>query len=314
MNGKFKATEFTIGKEFLHLLMKIMKHIVIATTFRDFNGSENDHIQHRFLNSLAKQTFRNFTLAVTIFREQKVENVINNCSFDLVIFKDQIANNKKFCLTNVFANGMRLSLDRNSDALIWTTCDVILRDDFLEIFTSLLRPESLLTSHPHIIEGQNRQPSIDSGFDIVGFGSKTFQNSEFQSAIHKYIFYDWGLFEHFLVAIGKHYCCKAINLYNKSPILKVENDREPGGETVIWLENCWNLNKKTFDLFLQENNETFLYYSLAYCHSRFRMTSHRISQAFVWLPGYARYLKYRIKVYVSSILSQSIKLGLKKLL
>lgn len=284
-----------------------MKHLVIATTFRDFNGSENDYIQYRFLNSLAKQTFRDFTLSVTIFKERNVEKIINNYSLDSVVFKSQIANDKKFCLTDVFANGMRLCLERNSDALIWTTCDVILGEDFLEIFAALLQPDSLLTSHPHIIEGQEKHPSFDSGFDMVGFGSKALQNSKFQNTIQKYIFYDWGLFEHFLVAIGMHYGCKAVNLYIKSPIVKIENDRKPGKETAIWLDKCWKLNKKTFDSFLQENNETCLYLSLAYCHSRFRMAGHGISLVCIWLPDYAKYLKFRIKIFVLGILSQSIK-------
>ena len=36
------------------------KKILIATTFRNFNGSENDKIQRMFLNSLVNQSYKNF--------------------------------------------------------------------------------------------------------------------------------------------------------------------------------------------------------------------------------------------------------------
>ncbi len=48
------------------------REIIICVTFREFDGSTNDLIQRRFLDSLSQQTYRNFRLVVTNFREKNV--------------------------------------------------------------------------------------------------------------------------------------------------------------------------------------------------------------------------------------------------
>ena len=50
--------------------MNINPTIFIGVTFRDFIGSENDHIQRLFLGGIQKQTYRNWKLVVTIFNEK----------------------------------------------------------------------------------------------------------------------------------------------------------------------------------------------------------------------------------------------------
>lgn len=123
--------------------MKKNNHIVIATTFRDFNGSLNDQIQLNFLDSLVSQSYKNFTLVVTIFREKNVEKVINSHPVNSAIFFSEIPQNKKFCLSDVFMNGLRVLADKPSAGLIWTTCDVIFETDFLEKLSRSLNDNDL---------------------------------------------------------------------------------------------------------------------------------------------------------------------------
>ena len=45
------------------------KRIIIATTFRDFIGNDNDKIQFAFLDSIKSQSYTNYELVVTKFKE-----------------------------------------------------------------------------------------------------------------------------------------------------------------------------------------------------------------------------------------------------
>ena len=55
-----------------------MKKIVVTTTFRSFMGDKNDRLQRSFLRSLKKQTYQNFILVVTIYREKNIEQNVKD--------------------------------------------------------------------------------------------------------------------------------------------------------------------------------------------------------------------------------------------
>ena len=288
------------------------KHIVIATTFRDFNGSLNDEIQLRFLNGLSKQSHKNFTLVVTIFREKKVEETLVRFPIDSKIFVSELPADKKFSLTEVLCNGIDVSIDNNSSFLIWTTCDVIFEVDFLEKVCLHLGRRSMLTSHPHKSMEKKEPLSINSGFDIIGFGKNVLTKPGFREAIEKYKFYDWGLFEHFLIALGVHHKCVASNIYLKSPIFKIENDRVPGNETNTWLAKCWDINKTQLNSFLIDKKMSLMFFNLTYCHKRFMMPGFGINQVWAWRSDQINYLIFRLRRLVSEILSAPIKLVIKR--
>lgn len=294
--------------------MKNINHIVIATTFREFNGSLNDEIQKQFLNSLANQSFSNFTLVVTVFREKNVNRVLRSMNINFKIIISSVPAEKKFSLSHVFLNGLNYALSKNSAGLIWTTCDVVFQEKFLETVSKYLKNNVMITSHPHVVKNQNMYYSINSGFDIIGYGKDILRNPKIHEAIIRYKFYDWGIFEHFLIALGKCVKCHSINLYLKSPVLKIENDREPGNETKNWLEQSWSFNKTTFDSFAKDNNISSLYLSLSYCHLKFKMLDYKISHLFYWRNDYLKYFKFRSKVFILRMFPPYIKSILRKMI
>ena len=49
------------------------KKILVCVTFREFNGDENDRIQRLFLESIKEQTYKNYKIIATVYREKNVE-------------------------------------------------------------------------------------------------------------------------------------------------------------------------------------------------------------------------------------------------
>ncbi len=47
------------------------REILVCVTFREFDGGENDAIQRKTLESFRQQTYKNYCLIVTVYREKK---------------------------------------------------------------------------------------------------------------------------------------------------------------------------------------------------------------------------------------------------
>mgnify|MGYP000034540515 CR=1 FL=1 len=286
--------------------------VIIATTFREFTGSDNDLIQHKFLDSLANQSYKRFKLAVTVFKEKKVKDVVRSKKIVSAIYPNKVPVKNKFSLTDVLVNGIIEAELSDSSFLIWTTCDVVFPVDFLENVVATRKPGLMITSHPHAIAESSSVVSINTGFDFLGFDKKLFENPKFKDTIKKYKFYDWGLFEHFLIAVGDSVGSININLHKQSPVVKHENDRAPGKETQDWLSKCWQSNKKVFDKYLTENKITPKYYSLAFCHLRFAMKGFGLTDLKFWWRDYYKYYISRVKCQIGRVPPKSVKEFLRK--
>jgi hypothetical protein len=188
-----------------------MRRVIVCTTFRDFNGTENDRIQKLFIESMIKQTYSNWILVVTIFNEKYVEQVLREYKIPIKIYNIG-PTQYKYSLTEVLINGIDSIEGEGKDVIIWTTCDVIFEETFFENIVKNFREGMCGTSHPHLIyknideynKNEFIRPDPRYGIDTVLFDADIFINNHraFQS-IKSYKFIGWGLFEHFLVGIGR---------------------------------------------------------------------------------------------------------------
>lgn len=297
-----------------------MKKIILCTTFRDFTGSENDEIQKLFLQSIASQTYKNFELVVTLFGEKNVERELEKYHFATYFYNHE-AGDYRYSLTPVLNNAIEYGLGSGKDfVLLWTTCDVIYDDNFFQEIINASQTNLLGTSHPHAtyqclddcVNSCNAIPSnLYSGFDLIFFDSKYF-DKEVRQILQKYKFYDWGVFEHFLVSLAevKQRRCEAVgllNIYETSKIKKIENDRKLTNEPSMFLIKSHERNSITLRNFLRDYNLSRLYFDLTYCHLKFRSSKNCIPHLWTFKSDLLKYKNRALRFYLSQITPVAIK-------
>jgi len=289
--------------------------IIICTTFRDFNGSENDEIQKAFLKSIENQTYQNFELVVTLFGEKNVQKEVEKFNFKSSFFNSSIEGHR-YSLTKVILNAIDQAEKENGLYLIfWTTCDIIYDDNFFEIVIKNYTNNIIGTSHPHITfsslakynEKINNKEKLFSGFDLIYF-DKFFLNHKIKDAIKNYTFNDWGVFEHFLISLNElNKESNMINIYEESKVYKIENDRELTNELDQFLMNSHKLNSVVFNKFLDENNITSEYFDLAFCHFRFKITKNAIKHYWSFRIDVIEYIKRKFRRNIAKLIPDEIK-------
>lgn len=303
--------------------------IYIAVTFREFDGSENDKIQVLFLKSLMEQSYQNFELIVTTFEEKTVKDKLNSLSISSRIYEEKKLN-YRFSLTKVLDNAIHYADVECPDKnyfIIWTTCDIVFEDNFLENvyrLNKLSKSKASIISHPHLIH-QNVDDLIaekyvihgpNDGIDYIGFSGKLITNN-FKLDISKYFYSDWGVFEHYLVAMSVKYNFDRLNIFEISKGRKIANDRIVNNENEQYFAMSLNKNWPVFKTFLNDSNLSREYFSLAYCNLKFRVVGNLFSN-FKYRIKYTRsYLQYFINYIIRTIISfipNTLKDPLKKFL
>jgi len=243
------------------------REIFICTTFRDFNGTENDEIQKLFLESLKNQTYQKFELVVTIFKEKNVENKIKEFNLPVKFYYNS-PQDYKYSHTEVLLNCIKEADNIFSNTIIiWTTADVIFENNFFEIINDYLPRNGIAIVHPHYIYGNindlvknnNSILTLKSGMDIVIFDGSLFCNKNILEDIKKYKNLNWGLFEHFLCALGFLYAKKRINLFYKTKVKKIINNLSILQETMPTADPR---NIDSFKKFLKEKHLTYDFFLL----------------------------------------------------
>jgi hypothetical protein len=207
--------------------------IIICTTFRDFNGSENDDIQLLFLKSIMEQTYNNYLVVATIFGEKNVESALNQsvAKEKLLIYKSELKD-YKYSLTEVVLNGIDAARKFDDSIVIWTTCDVIFEKDFFQNIRNVYRDKLCGIIHPNIgyatLSDYYNQIKIirglNDGIDTMFFATNFFTDTVYDK-IMKYKFYNWGIFEVFLVGLSRQFSRNRFNLYGLNKLHKIYNDR-----------------------------------------------------------------------------------------
>jgi hypothetical protein len=254
------------------------KKIYIATTFREFDDSANDEIQRVFLSSLQNQSYKNWQLVVTVFHEKTVKNVVRSIIPDAIIMKTD-AVGYKFSLTDVLLNAIRVASNDKKSVIMWTTCDVVFENNFLENIIRNYSRSFSGTSHPHMIYSNledlkninnNFIYKYTEGIDTVFFSTNILASARVTGIIEKYKFVNWGCFEHFLVGIAMRYSDRRINLRDISCILKIINDREANNESKEYFEECININLPVlYDFFSSEKIPHTFAHRLDECNAQF---------------------------------------------
>lgn len=301
--------------------------IYIAVTFREFDGSENDNIQVLFLNSLMQQKFKNYELVVTTFEEKTVINKLNSLDMNITIYEEK-KNNYRFSLTKVLENAINYAEENCENKeyfIIWTTCDIVFEDNFLENiynYNNLFQGKASIISHPHLIHQNvndfyNRKYVIhgpNDGIDYIGFSGKLIDD-KFKYDISNFFYSDWGVFEHFLVAMAVKYNFKRLNIFELSKGNKIANDRIVNNENEQYFTMSLNKNWPVFERFLSDSKLSKEYFSLTYCNLKFRPIGSRFANfkyRIKYARNYMQYFKSFIRRIIVSLIPNNIKTIIKK--
>ncbi|PMO59977.1 hypothetical protein BCT06_13795 [Vibrio breoganii] len=286
--------------------------LYIATTFRDFTGGDNDIIQHRFLSTLKEQSVP-VTLLVTTFGEINVVDELKRTGIDFEVFEGD-KGEFRYSLTDVLLNAINYLNDNKIDCnLMWTTCDVLFDSDFAQTVNKNIslanNKPCIATSHPNVqfnslnlMENEFTTGSsyIDAGFDLLIFNRSFYSNLSVIDCIANYRFYDWGIFEHFLISL-KEIVNESflLNVHEESKIIKIANDRNITNEPSQFLIDSHKRNSIVFDSFLSEKNVSRMYYDLTFCHFKFKNTtndiSHKIRYSREYISNIITEIKSRLK-------------------
>jgi hypothetical protein len=92
-----------------------------------------------------------------------------------------------------------------------------------------------------------------------------------RSALKKYRFVDWGLFEHFLTGLAQLHAGRRLNLWASAPVVKFGNDRAAGKETPSYFQRAWARNYVSMRSFLDHHALGDDLLRLHDCHTRFEL-------------------------------------------
>ncbi len=234
--------------------------IVVATTFRDFKGNDNDRIQYLFLENLRKQTFKDFILAVTTFGEKRVADVVKEQLGMRVVVKNvDSPGDFRFSLTDVILTGMDVAKQLKDECvLVWCTCDVILKEDFLQKIVEFFKPGFAGIVHPNILYdtvedmkcNRGTLESLNNGIDLLFFDIRVLETARL--AIEEYRFLGWGVFEWFLGLVALKYATLRVNLLGATNIGKIANNRKLTNESLQYFAKCSWYNKKILEKYIHD--------------------------------------------------------------
>ncbi len=223
------------------------KMIVVCTTFRDFRGTDNDKIQLLFLESLKRQTYKNWICAVTLFGEKNVVPTLERAGVPFVA-SDGDARGHRFSTTEVLLSGIRLAARYPDPIIMWTTCDVILDDHFFAEVVRRTQPSTCGTTYPHVdyrtiddLRHTKNGRYFWEGGDLFFFSGDVFRDSRVREALKTYRNDGWGATEYYLQALGLAFCTHCINIW-PTKLAKIENDRTLTDETRSFLTATNNVN------------------------------------------------------------------------
>jgi len=285
------------------------RKIFICTTFRDFNGTENDEIQKLFLKSLKNQTYQNFELVVTIFKEKNVENKIKEFNLPVKFYYDS-SQDYKYSHTEVLLNCIKEADNILPNCIfIWTTADVILEKDFFENINKYLPTKAFATSIPHLIykgldsyfKKESHYWSLIAGIDTIFFDGSVVTN-DFLNDLKFYKNINYGYFEYFLTALGIKYANSLLNFQPINNIHKIMNPNIPTIVNYDFIKKSENINKKTFFDFVKKNKMNYKFYLHGVLY--YRPIKNKLN--FYWkfkhdiIYAIFRYLKFSLKTIIMS--------------
>lgn len=295
--------------------------IILCTTFREFRGNENDKIQYAFLENIRKQTYQDYIVVTTTFGEKNVKSIVDSYFGEKSIVKNiEVPKEYRFSLTDVVLSGIDVSEQYNEASIIvWCTCDIQIEhtffqkivDNYKQGFSGIVHPNIIYESINALKLQKGKVGLLSEGIDILFFDSEVLLKA--RQDIIDYKFYDWGVFEFFLVAISIFHSSSRINLFNHTKIRKIINDRNLTNETQDYFDRCNAINLPILDKYVKEKGlSQNMWDVMCYnAHLSFKM----IPFSFLYLYIKAKYIlfytkrgeKLRAKLHITRLLDFFIK-------
>lgn len=229
-----------------------MVKIILCTTFREFRGNDNDKIQYLFIDGLKAQTYQDFKVVTTTFGEKKVKGVLDEAFGEKSVVRDvQLPEGYRFSLTDVILNAIDEYEKEGGDAIIvWTTCDILYKPNFFQTLVEAYKPGLAGIIHPNILYKTTEDALNDvnrdvhytgNGIDMIVCDARMLSEKA-KSDIINYRFYDWGVFEYFMMGVMLNYASVRRNFYPETSLKKIVNDRELTNETKEYFRRCTAMN------------------------------------------------------------------------
>lgn len=121
------------------------REILYCVTYREFDGGENARIQEAAIRSLQNQTYKNFRLVVTNFREKNVIPYLQNSGLRCEFIQSD--RNLRLCWSEIISNGFRF-IERGKHILLWGPGDLIFAPNFFEEVARNFEVGQAGTSYP----------------------------------------------------------------------------------------------------------------------------------------------------------------------
>ena len=113
-----------------------MRQILVCSTFREFDGSSNTKIHEKFLDGLRCQTYKDFRLIVTNYKEKHVEEAISKCGIPYEFIQSS-RTDCRYSITEVVQSSFGY-LKRGKHIILWTNTDNIFEPTFFQEIIELL--------------------------------------------------------------------------------------------------------------------------------------------------------------------------------
>jgi hypothetical protein len=253
--------------------------LLIATSFRPFGISKNNDLyQLMFLNSL-KNFNCDLTICVTQFDDLGVENILRESGLRYIynnISKNNLPIGKKYSNHKIFRTALQefCKFENNYDFFIYSCSDILLPSNLIN---ELLKKKdihgvNLIYPNTQIKNGKMLNCyAFIYGIDLIIFRIDKLKAKLFLQVLSDWKQYDWGINEHFLLAIANLLNLPVSNLVRYMDVIKFENSFNDTKEDRTWQINAWNQNKIYLIDFLQQHNLSSLYAKGSYYYLLYKI-------------------------------------------
>lgn len=253
--------------------------LLIATSFRPFGISKNNDLyQLMFLNSLKKFNC-DLTICVTQFDDSGVENILRESGLRYIynnISKNNLPIGKKYSNHKIFLTALQefCKDENNYDFFIYSCSDILLPSNLTSELSKRknILGVNLIYPNTQIKNGKllNYYTFI-YGIDLIIFRIDKLKAKLFLEALSNWKQYDWGINEHFLLAIANLLNLQVSNLVRYMDVIKFENNFSDTKEDRTWQINAWNQNKIYLINFLKRHNLSLLYAKGSYYYLLYKI-------------------------------------------
>ena len=246
--------------------------IVIACSFRSFNNSTNDRIQHSYLNSLKDQKRVNIIVCAVQFGEIGIKEVLGDSGLEHLLID---LGSQKYSHTEVVLQTLK---HFPGTKIFWSTVDLNFPSDFFYFASMQLESAWMVTSHPHIIDDERYPNDVavwrrykGYGFDLIGLSASAIETIKPDLISFRNV--GWGGFEHQLIAFGRSRKPKTKKMINMAPrffLSKYTNPKEELNEPNKLLQDEWYENYLNWLPWLEKQVPYRQYLDLKYCNFVFK--------------------------------------------